>query len=672
MDFFEAQDQAQSRTKLLVFYFIMAVLFIVTAVYFAVTAGVFYYHHKVQSPEPAVLINGSRLLFTLAGVVPLIALGSFWRIQSLRRQGGPGVAEAMGGRKVDPGTKRPGERQLMNVVEEMAIASGVPVPDVYLLDDEEGINAFAAGFDLNDAAVGVTRGALEQLDRNELQGVIAHEFSHILNGDMRLSTKLAGWIFGIVMLTLLGRGFWAQIGGGGSGSSRRSGDAFFMGGGTRGRSRGGGSSKGSGGALIIAIIIVAVLVTIIGFIGEFFGRLIQAAVSRQREYLADASAVQFTRNPEGLGNALRRIGGVPRQSLVSHPKAGEFAHAFFSKSLKSEVSFLATHPPLKKRIRRVLKDWNGDYLNPRPKPKSKLASKKTPSKAEMPHFGQRVQQSSGQGSIAGMLSAGLFIRAIGQMQEQGRAFAEKARAELQDTLPEAFEDKDQSPLYVLALLLHTEAPAREKQLEALAEYLPEDTEAISACAVQLKDLDRATRLVFLEMMTARLPDAVAAPDGEEFLECVAALIRADGKVAPFEVACLQMVRRRLLEDSEFATGRRKNQEIIHAARTLATRLAQETDLKGAAPADILDQATRQAPYFMNQLTPVDSVTLEDLNEAFTILAQASFGLRKQFLQICERIVAADETATMDEVELLRAIAIGLSVPAAPIFPETTD
>ena len=671
MDFFEAQDQAQSRTKLLVLYFALAAILIITAVYFAVTVGVVFYHHKTGGEASPALFSGLRLAWTAGIVVPLVAFGSLWRIAQLKRKGGAGVAEAMGGRKVNPSSKRPEERKLINVVEEMAIASGVPVPAVYLMDAEPGINAFAAGFGLDDAAVGVTRGAVEQLDRDELQGVIAHEFSHILNGDMTLSTKLSGWIFGIVMLTLLGRGFWALITGG-SGSGGRRGGGVFVGGG-RGRGggsgRGGGDSKGNAGALILAIILVAVLITIIGFIGEFFARLIQAAVSRQREYLADASAVQFTRNPEGIGNALRRIGGAPRRSRVGHPNTSEFAHAFFSKSLKSEVSFLATHPPLKRRIRRILNDWQGDYLEPRSRPRRKKTAPQ-PKRERSSAFGSTIgpdAQSSGQ--FQQMLTAGLFIKCLGQLKEQGRAYAESTRETLEDSFPELFADVDRSPVAVLALLFQKGETAADRQRRVLEEHVPDMAAEVPSCGDKLRPLARAERLILLEMMAARLPDAVIAPEREEFLVCVEELAKADDRVSPFEIACLQIVRRRLRSDSAYAPSRQDGQRIVEAARTLATRLTKETNLGADRTETILKEASRLAPYFMNQLAPAESTDFESLENAFAVLARTPFGIRKQFLELCERIVAADALATLNEVELLRAIAIGIGVPAAPIFPE---
>lgn len=671
MDFFEAQDNALARTKWLVFYFFAAVVLIIVAVYLAVTAGVFYYHHKAGLSEAPQLISFLRIILTSSVVIPMICMGSFWKISQLRSKGGGGVAEALGGRKITSSTKRANERKLRNVVEEMAIASGLPVPEVYILDRESGINAFAAGFSFNDAAVGITRGALEQFDRDELQGVVAHEFSHILNGDMQLNTRLSGWIHGIIMLTLLGRGFWRLIGGGDSDND--GGGGIYIGGGrSRGGGGGGSDSKGGGaGALILAIILVAVLITIIGFIGEFFARLIQASVSRQREFLADASAVQFTRNPEGIGNALRRIGGFHRHAIVGHPNTSEFAHSFFSSSLKSGVSIWATHPPLDQRISKIVKDWKGDFLKPRPRPKPETPRKKETQQRSP--FGGIAGRNAGENSdFQKMLTAGLFMRCLGELKTNSQAYAQKIHAKLQVNWPEAFEDAEASPALLLSLLHHTDGASAAKQLEVLESSYPDFSESITHFAKKLKELDRSERLIMIGILADRLPEALIESERREFIECVEAFVAADEKVTPFEIACLQTVRRSLLKESDFAPKRHANDAIVEAASILATRLLAETRIEGLSANDILESASKQAPYFMNLLGTAESVDPASIAKAFDTLASSHFGIRKQFLAICERIVAADKKASIEEVELLRAIAIGIAVPAAPILPEIED
>ena len=294
MDFFGEQEQARRQTRWLIALFVMAVAAVIVAVYLAMIVVI-----GADGEQPLSFWNGSLFLAVAAATTLFISGGSLYKISALASGGGESVAEALGGRLVSRASGDFLEKRLLNVVDEMAIASGVPTPKVFILDDEHGINAFAAGFTTQQAVVAVTRGTLEQLSRDELQGVIAHEFSHILNGDMRLNLRLIGILHGILLLALIGR--------------------ILLRGGGRGR------SKNGGGIVFFGLALLA-----IGYIGVFFGNLIKAAASRQREFLADASAVQFTRNPDGIGGALKKIGGF-EQSAIHHPKAEEASHFFLAK-----------------------------------------------------------------------------------------------------------------------------------------------------------------------------------------------------------------------------------------------------------------------------------------------------------------------------------------------------
>src|SRR6056297_1981581 len=316
MNFFEHQDRARKQTRVLVVAFMLAVLAIVMAMNL-VMLGVF---GRFQSAEQGWfspgfwLANGQVVLWTSLATVLVVVLASAYRSAQLRGGGGQ-VARELGGVEVTGDSNDPLRRRLLNVVEEMAIASGVPVPQVFVLEHEPGINAFAAGWSPADAAVAVTRGTLETLNREELQGVIAHEFSHVFNGDMRLNIRLIGVLFGILALAVVGRRMLTSM-----------------------HLTRGGRNKNAGG-----IVLVALAVVVIGYVGLFFGRWIQAAVSRQREYLADASAVQFTRSPEGIAGALKKIGAATAGSrLVVNTQ--EVGHMLFASSLSSRL--MATHPPL--------------------------------------------------------------------------------------------------------------------------------------------------------------------------------------------------------------------------------------------------------------------------------------------------------------------------------------
>jgi len=348
MDFFAEQDRARRNTRRLLLLFALAVLILVVLTNLVVAFALWSFDERVhgswdytvQAPAlegampPAHFLAYLSLPLFLgvgAGVSAAIALASGLRHLQLAR-GGAAVAEMLGGSVLEPDSRTPAERRLLNVVEEMAIASGVPVPQVYRVPGE-GINAFAAGYALDDAVIGFTDVALEQLGRDELQGVVAHEFSHILNGDMRLNLRLIAVLHGILFIAQAGRVLLDSTG-------RAS-----------ARDRKGGS---------LALIGLALL--LLGSAGVFFGRLIKAGVSREREFLADASAVQFTRNPAGLADALRRIGALAQQGAIASPRAEEASHLFFAQAIVVRLgSLFATHPPLEKRIRRLDPGWDGRY-----------------------------------------------------------------------------------------------------------------------------------------------------------------------------------------------------------------------------------------------------------------------------------------------------------------------
>ncbi len=357
MDFFQAQAHAQRRTKWLILLFAASVGATIAVTYLAIVLllgqlpastskqrprhAYTYYDEPAPTPVVTHWWDPQLFVYVAGGTIFLVAGAALFKSAQLRR-GGAAVAEMVGGRRVEPQTTDLKEKRLVNVVEEMAIASGIPVPAVYVLDDEAGLNAFAAGLTTSDAVVAVTRGTLEKLNRDELQGVVAHEFSHILNGDMRMNIRLVAVLFGIFFLTLIGRGLLRILA----------------------QSRGGRGNKRDGRALLVVAAIGALLI-VIGYIGYFFGRMIQAAVSRQREFLADASAVQFTRNPIGITGALKKIGGYALGSRVAHGKSAAIGHFFFAEGIVSNfLGLLATHPPLDTRIRAIDPQFDGKYFSP--------------------------------------------------------------------------------------------------------------------------------------------------------------------------------------------------------------------------------------------------------------------------------------------------------------------
>ncbi|CAB0151327.1 Protease HtpX [Pseudidiomarina piscicola] len=331
VNFFEHQQQARRNTGLLVILFFLAFALIIAGVTLVVA---FVMGAVATNGQGDYQLNWEPFIWvslTVGGGILAVMLFKWLQLKA----GGRVVAEHLGGKLVSPDTQDALERRVLNVVEEMAIAANMPVPAVYILPDEAAINAFAAGYDSRDAVIGLTRGAVDSFSREQLQGVVAHEFSHILNGDMRLNIRLIAALAGILAVAHLGR------------------ILLYSGHGARSR-----NNKN-------ALPLFGIGLIILGGIGILFGNLIKSAVSRQREYLADAAAVQFTRNPEGLSGALKQIGARESGSRVKHKNADEAAHLFFGEALQHWFGMMATHPPLEKRIKRIEPRWNGRYPEPK-------------------------------------------------------------------------------------------------------------------------------------------------------------------------------------------------------------------------------------------------------------------------------------------------------------------
>ncbi|MDN5924164.1 MAG: M48 family metallopeptidase, partial [Xanthomonadales bacterium] len=328
MNFFAQEEHARRSSRRLVWLFVLAVVAVVVAIdALAVIVGWGVSNYaSVPGQAGEIHLDFVRLAWISVATLLLIGVASLYRSISLRSGGGASVARSLGATPVPPDTNNFAWKRLRNVIEEIAIASGVPVPEIYVMEHEAGINAFAAGYSPSDAAVCVTQGCLDKLTRDEMQGVIAHEFSHVLNGDMRLNIRLIGLLFGILVLGMLGR--LLMYSGGRVSSSR---------------------SRGSGNSTVyIAVIGIALLA--IGYIGYFFGRLIQAAVARSRESLADASAVQFTRQSSGIAGALKKIAALSEGSSLEAHEKQEVAHMLFGEG-SQVMSWFATHPPLLERIK---------------------------------------------------------------------------------------------------------------------------------------------------------------------------------------------------------------------------------------------------------------------------------------------------------------------------------
>ena len=652
MDFFEAQARAKKRTTRLVTLFIIAVAGTIVGGYFASIfllsqfGGRSHRHRDYaeyeSAPAPAGLWQPQVFLAVSVGTLLVVGLASLYKWHEFST-GGSAVAESVGGRRVDPHTIDLRERKLLNVVEEMAIASGIPMPAVYVLEDEPAINAFAAGLTTSAAVVAVTRGPLDKLTREELQGVIGHEFSHILNGDMRLNLKLSALVFGILVIGLAGRGILWAMG--------------------RGRVRGG---KNSGGA-IIAIAAVGLALLIIGYVGYFFGKLIQAAVSRQREFLADASSVQFTRNPGALSGALKKIGGFALGSSMQTTKAAAIGHFFFAQGFSSSFGGLwATHPPLDQRIRAIDPQFDGKMFDP-------------PEVVDVAHesfvaagLARGVTPPVRPKPPASALAAPLaMIASIGTLAPENIADAQTLLATVPPRLRDAARSPTESAALVYGLLLDGSAPLRGRQLALVASHAGVDARgALDELEPALGALRSEHKLPLLQLALPalrQLPPAALAP----FLDTLDELVHADGQVSTFEFA-LQKILTRTLE-----LGRKPGAAVIQIysfnavvaeINVVLSALALTANNAGLDAAGAFAAGAEQLKLLDGKLAlvPPAACDFRQLDAALDKLATASGPIKQRLLFAGAHVVGADGAILIAEAELLRAIAAALDCPMPPL------
>ena len=646
MDFFGQQEAARKQTSWLILYFILAVLLIIAAIHGVVVALFLWFQSEQGLPiDPISALADPALLGTTAiATLLVIGFGSLYKTMQLR-SGGTAVAQSLGAVPVNPDTRDPDERRLLNVVEEMAIASGTPVPGVYVMQDESGINAFAAGYTTSDAVVAVTRGTLTRLSRDELQGVIAHEFSHILNGDMRLNIRLMGVLHGILLIALIGQVILR-------GSGRR---------GIRVRS----SSRNGKGRM--AIILVALALLVIGYLGVFFGRLIKAAVSREREFLADAAAVQFTRNPDGIGGALKKIGGISAGSNLEAPNAESASHLFFASGLKQFMAgAFATHPPLPERIRRIDPGWDQEYV----------------SEATGPWGEERagVAGSAGTASFSGVV-AKEHPFALSPEDATARAGAPTAEHvsyahDLLGKLPDALLGAAHSPYGARALaysmVISRDPAVWRKQLDLLQTRAdPQVLTEMDGIFKLVSSLDRPSRLALMTVCVASLR-SLSGGQFRAFMATLQALIDADDALSPFEFALLRILRRHLDKhfaglsragpDNQSRDGRARECGLLLSAlahighgEPQAARLAYQSGLE--------QLELKSAP----DMAPADRTDLNAVGEALDSLEQLRPNDKRSLVAACAATIASDGTVTVEEGEVLRAVCDSLEVPMPPFL-----
>jgi len=631
MDFFGRQEQAKRSTVKLIVLLGLAVLAVVAAVTISFAMAVppmflrreFVGHLRGDASMADMwhhLLNPAAVEWVavgkLAGLVAfLIICASIYKAFVLKLSKGAGIARMLGGRLLTGNREDPGEQRLQNVVEEMAIASGVPMPAIYILEGEKSINAFAAGFTHEDAVIGVTRGSIDSLTRDELQGVVAHEFSHILHGDMSLNVRLMGVLYGLLVISEIGR------------AAIRS----------AGRSR---NSKNQGGGLFFGLVLMA-----IGMIGYLFGAIIRAAVSRQREYLADAAATQFTRNPGGLAGALAKAGKLSVGDLEA-PRAGEVGHMLFVKGAKNFFgSLTATHPPLANRIA-ALRGIRPEQVRPA--------------------AGSATAVASPASSASGLVS-----NLVGTVSSEGIQRASGWLGTIPTELKFAAHSVEGAAALVTAISIDRDPAKAEGQLQGLRSSFGDVVDRISGLLPYVRTLRPADMLPLIDLSMTGLRQLPPLKQ-EALLAALQQVVAADGRMQFAEFAVISSLRHRLRQTQTHSRAGTPTASASAGAAPAANRSNAATIMISAVAAAGAADDTRARACFaaaasklpkgvLTSDTPIQW-TFETLENALDALAAAAPASKRALLDACAHAAAADGVVGADEVHIVHAISAALHCP----------
>lgn len=632
MNFFEHQAHAKRQTGILLFYFFLAVLFIVLGVNLVIHAVVLYSlsPHTLGPPQFWQWLPLHIYFYSTTVTLLIIGTGTLVRLVQLSR-GGRAVAELMGGDPVSADTQDPLERRLLNVVEEMAIASGVQIPEVFVMREEPGINAFAAGYSPNEAAVAVTKGALEILNRDELQGVIAHEFSHILNGDMRINIRLMGILNGILVIGAIG-GFLLR-------SQRYA----------RYRSRDSAQSTA-------AIMGIGLALYVLGYAGIFFGRLIKAAVSRQREFLADASAVQFTRNPSGIAHALKKIYQNASGSLIMNRHTEEMSHMLFGEGVR-QINFsqmLATHPPLEKRIQRI-------------DPDLQLETYDTEVQVTLDDEIHGISQLQG-GTKSVETDSDTVINSVGQVND---AQVHYARTLLQ-SMPENIRQHTHSFNGAKAILLSLLASEQKdeqmsRMLDKHSADLSDAVETLSEIHAQIEALPDEYRVPLIDLSVHRLRE-LTQEEKNQLLNHFKQIIEADEKVTLFEFVLYTILCRQLGPKTGHAPKIRFKHigQIIEPCVLILSVMAIVGHPDSASRKKAFKAGTTYLDLGPQRLLE-SGFNLKEVKKALDDLHDLAIMPRMKILKALVETVLDDRQIKTREAEFLRSVAEALDCPVPPII-----
>ena len=666
MDFFDRQEHARKQTRRLIWLFGLAVPVVLLLNYLILASLIrpfLRYEPRISSVYDFIndFLVATLLQFGGALVQPLhflqwlwnpylavgiafgtlisIAAGCYYKVRQLS-DGGPVVAEWLGGRCVQTNTTDPDEQRLRNVIEEMALASGMPVPEIYVLDNERGVNAFTAGYTHDDVAIGVTRGCVKLLTRDELQGVIAHEFSHILNGDTRLNMELMGLAHGLFWPTILGRVLIY-----GTTEAPVLDESLFA---------------NEDAVTTLPTAPLGLLFVVIGSINLPFVRLIKSAICRQREWLADAAAVQFTRSPDGISGALKKIGGLYKQGRLDSPYAETASHLYFANSgYDPFFNILSTHPPLVQRVRAIEPAFDGQF------PKVKALP---PNQYERD---QVYEQTLARVMAVTQQFPETLVAGVGGLTTDQIRQAAAMRYNLPPEVKQALRESAGAAAVIYSLLLSEDEAVRARQMEILRTNLaPAQFERTAALASQLQSTEVKHKFALAELAVPALR-AHSLDEYADFNETVQKLVACDGAIELFEYALMKMVARQLrayFEGPDLDQARYGHlQDVLPECALLLSALAHvgQDDEPEARRAFANGRRFLDIPDAQIQFIPRSEWDLSQVDAALARLAKCPAAIQRNILLACGKTVVADNHVTDREAELLRAIADSLDCPMPP-------
>lgn len=622
MNFFEAKEDAKASTSRLIVVFLLGVGGFATAISMLILSIDSYLLNGTLLPNH---FEETLFIRSFIAVIFIVGLASFFQY-FLLKDGGKAVALSLGGKLISPMTHNKQELVLLNVVEEMAIASGIAPPPVYLLGDK-GINAFAAGFTHDDAVIGITQGALDALDRQELQGVIAHEFSHIFHGDMRLNLHLSGLIYGIVFIGGIGHFIFDAL----DSSSIR-------------RSISHSSDNKKGGNFLVALYLFALGLSIIGWFGTMISEIIKAMISRQREYLADASAVQYTRYPEGIAGALKKIGASSYGSSVSSSAGGDFSHLFFSDGTSNFWDHLfSTHPKLEDRIRRIDPNWDGKF---------------TSEKSSQKHYTQSDQSTSNvpAQSEAEIQSNPITFNTLSRLPNPSGNFHSVSSTFETIKIPLDIQSMTANPLsaqwIIYALLLGSQHNELRMQKESLGSAYDKTQNALK----MIEPLPRSSHLKLLLLTIPNLK-MMSTLQYQQFRQTVEKLIDADHQVSIWEWT----LRSILLTPLDYEYGLSKipknmfqsSKEIAQPLIVLFTFLVKTQFSNEETARSVLQKIAKQ--FDLEEFQDLANLTIDQVDQAVRQIAQSNNSLKTKILNAAETVLKNDGRLHEDDAEILEAL-----------------